>query len=482
MIWSQTGRILLVWPDQGRVLNRQLDLNLIKRHAATMGAQLALVTRDSEVRFYAQQIGIPVYNSLRRAQDANWSDIQPRRINLERNSQHSNLARIQHFTHSQSPTWLEHPITKVLCFVLCVLALFALGIFILPGAKIILFPQVEMQSMRFDLFADPSTTSINYSTGSLPTYTQEVIVEGRDTITSTGFTIIPDETATGSLRFTNISTQKISIPSGTIVSTLGNNAVRFITLSINDVLVNPHQSVLVDARAIKPGASGNLPPDHLVGIESDLGLNLTVTNPFITLGGSDASIPSPSTQDLRLLGDRLRSKLKQTALTQILSTVPDEDTVISPTLTIIETLGENSIPSIGEPGDQLELSLRLSVQSHVVSSKVIHSLVTPIMDSYTPKGYLPLANTLDITQISSPTLGEDGNAHWIISATRKLQVDIPVKRVVDIVKGVNVAQALERLSASLPLAEQAQIVLAPYWWPRLPLLTMRIEVVQSGIR
>ena len=480
--WSQTGRILLVWPEHAQVLNRQYDLNLVKRHAATMGAQLALVTHDSEVRFYAQQIGIPVFNSLRRAQDENWSDIQPRKIHLERNSKHSDLVRLRQITHPQSPTWLEHPAIKFLCFGLSVLALFALGIFLLPSAKIIVIPQVEMQTMRFDLYADPSSNSINFSTGSLPTYTQDVIVEGHDTITSTGSMIIPDETATGSLRFTNISAQKISVPAGTIVSTLGNNPVRFITSSLNDVTINPHQSVLVDARAIKPGSSGNIPSDHLVAIESNLGLNLTVTNPFATLGGTDASVPSPSTQDLRLLGDRLRGKLKQTALNQIQSILPDEDTLISPTLTIIDTLGENSVPSIGEPGAQLELSLRLRVQSLVVSGEVLHSLVMPIMDSYTPNGYVPLADTMDISRISYPTLGDDGNAHWTISATRKLQVDIPVKRVVDMVMGANVTQALERLSASLPLAEQAQIVLAPNWWPRLPFLAMRIDVAQSRIR
>jgi len=482
MSLSQTGRILLVWPDQGRVLNRQLDLNLVKRHAASMGAQLALVTHDSEVRFYAQQIGIPLFTSPRCAQDSNWRDLQPRKINLERKYQLPNLVKLRQITHVQSTTWLEHPATKIVCFGLSVLALFALAIYLLPSAKIVLFPQVEMQSMRFDLFADPSTSSINYSTGGLPTYTQEVIVEGLDMITSTGSIVIPDATATGSLQFTNISTQKISIPSGIIVSTLGNNPIRFITSSFNDVTLDPHRSILLDARAIKPGSSGNLPPDHLVAIESDLGLNLTVTNPFATLGGTDTPVPSPSTQDLQLIRDRLRSKLKQIALTQIQSVLPDEDTLISPTLTIKETLGETSTPSIGEPGDQLELSLHLSVQSQVVSSEVIRSLVMPIMDSYTPNGYLPFANTLDITRISSPTLGEDGNSHWTISATRRLRVDIPVTRVVDIVKGVNVAQALERLSASLPLAEQAQINLLPNWWPRLPFLAMRIDVAQSEIR
>lgn len=482
MSWSQTSRILLLWPEHGSVLNRRLDLHLVKRHAASLGAQLALVTYDSEVRFYAKQLGIPVFDSPPQAQDTQWSVIQHNKVVLPRKSQISNLDRLRQITHPRTPAWLVHPATRVLCFGISVLALFALGIFILPGAKIILSPQVETQTMRFDLIADPSTTSINYSTGSLPTYNHDVIVEGRATLTSTGSMVIPDEFATGSLRFTNISNQEINIPSGTIISTLGNNAVRFIIATTDDVIVNPHKSVLLDARAIKPGSSGNLTPNQLVAIEGELGLDIKVTNPLATHGGTDASVPSPSTKDLQRLRDRLSKQLKQTALTQIQSILPGEDTLILPSLKIIETLAETSIPSIGEPGNQLELSLRLRVQSQVVSGEVLHSFVMPIMDSNTPNGYLATSNTLKITQISSPTLGEDGNPHWTIKATRTLQTDIPAVRVVDIIKGVDVAQASDRLSASLPLSEHAQIKLAPSWWPRLPFLALRIEVIQPEIR
>ncbi len=149
MSWSQTDRILLLWPEHGSVLNRRLDLNLVKRHAASMGAQLALVTYDSEVRFYAKQLGIPVFNSPPQAQDSRWSVIQHNKVVLPRKSQISNLDRLRQITHPRTPVWLAHPTTRVLCFGISVLALFALGIFILPGAKIILSPQVETQTMRF---------------------------------------------------------------------------------------------------------------------------------------------------------------------------------------------------------------------------------------------------------------------------------------------------------------------------------------------
>ncbi len=482
MSWSHAERILLIWPDHGHVLNQQLDLNLVKRHALTMGAQVALVTHDAEVRFYAQQIGIPVYGNLYRAQDIHWSINQRRTVDPMRNYNITSILSLGQFYRQQAPAWLEHPATRIICFGLSVLALFALGVFILPSATIVLSPQIKIQTLRFDLTADPSITSINYSRGSLPTYIQEVIVEGDDTIPATGLMMIPDEPAIGNIRFTNISDQKTNIPIGTVVSTLGSNPIRFITSSIREVTVDPHQSVSLPARAIKPGSSGNLPPDQLISIEGRLGLDLTVTNPRSTHGGMDVSYPSPSTLDIRLLRERLRTQLKQTALMQMQSILPDGDLVISPTLTIIDTLEETATPSIGEPGNLLELSMRLRVQSHVVSDQEIFNLVTPIMDSNTPAGFSSLVNTLEIIQLSNPTTGKDGNAHWTISAVRKLQADIPTRRVVNIIIGITVPQARERLFASLPLTEQPQIVLIPAWWPRLPLLTMRMDVVQSENR
>jgi hypothetical protein len=321
-------------------------------------------------------------------------------------------------------------------------------------------------------------TSINPSISNLPTYKKEVIVEGHDTITSTGSMSIPDDPAVGNLKFTNISKQIITLPSGTIVTTRGSDPIRFITISTDEIIIDPNKSVVVPVRAIKPGSAGNLTPNKLVVIEDDPGLDLSVTNPNATSGGTDRTVATPTTQDLQILRDRLRSQLIQTALTEFQHSTPDEDTLISPTISMIETLVEISYPIIGDPGNQLELTMRVRFQSHVVSGEVLRSLVTPILDSITPIGYSPVTNTLEITQLSQPTAGQDGAIHWKVAAMRKLQADIPAYQVSEIAKGITVAKAKEQLSASLPLMEQAQIALVPEWWPRLPFLTMRIQVTQ----
>jgi len=218
----------------------------------------------------------------------------------------------------------------------------------------------------------------------------------------------------------------------------------------------------------------------LESIVGELDPELTATNPAATSGGTGATIPSPSAEDMSGLHQRLLSKILQEALRQLQSAIPENDILLTPTITNDETLKESSFPSVGEPGYQLELTLKLRVSVLVVSATTLHSFVNPIMDAYTPKGYSPMINSLVITQLSKPSLNEEGLAAWSIRGTRQVHADIPLQRAVALIKGRTTLQAIHQLSAALPLAEQPSIVLNPRWWPLLPFLAMRIELVQAG--
>jgi Baseplate J-like protein len=479
MSWSQTGRILLVWPREGHVLETRLELNLVKRHANTLGAQLALVSQSSEARLIAQEIGIPVFNSLRLAQDSHWRMGKPKNLDLQLIETHTRREYLGKLIHSQSISWLKHPTTRLICFGISVLALFILAIFILPSAKLELTPTTDTQSIILSITTDPSQKTINLSTGSLPVYTQEVVVEGRDSLKTTGTVIIPDQAAIAGLRFTNSSNQKIDIPVGTVVTTLGSDPIRYITSHNNSITVEPGESVTLSAHAILPGASGNLPANSLVAIEGDLGLELTVINPSATYGGSDAPVPAPNNQDLRVLRERLHENLAKAALAEIQSKLPSEDMIISPSVKIIETLEEKYTPGVGEPGKKLDLAMRLMFQIQVVSGEVLRSLVIPIMDANLSSRYTSIPDTLELKSLTTPTLGEDGKTQWSLQAQRKVQSVIAANQVVDKVKGLSIPLAIEILNDTFTLNGQTQITLKPRWWPRLPFLSMRIEVIQA---
>ncbi len=478
----QIGRILLVWPPQGRVMDQKLELKLVKRHAAMLGTQLALVTHDGDVRFYAQQLGIPVFNNPRQAQEQDWGVNEKIHIQYISPTKLADLNELRKSVRSHPALWQDHPAVKALCLAIAVMAMAALAILILPGAKVVITPSDEVQSIKLDLTADPSTTAINVSTGSLPTYSQEVTVEGTDTITATGSMPIADEPASGMLKFTNHSKAEITLPAMTIVSTIGNDRVRFITTSADDQVVKPNKSILVEARAINPGTSGNLPANRLVTIESELGLELAVTNPEATGGGLDAIVPTPTTQDLQSMHRRLSTRLIQEAMAEIKASLPVEDTLIPPLAGVSEILEESYNPPAGEPGENVKLTLRLKIKAQVVSGAILRSLVIPILDSNIPAGYNPIINSLGITPLNSPSIGLDGKVYWTVNAQRDILADIPTGLAIGFIKGVTPAIAKEQLSASLPLIEEVNILITPSWWPRLPLLAMRITLVQADLQ
>ena len=84
MSWAKTPRILLVWPKFEKVTLRQVDLKILQRHAASLGAQLGIVSRVRRVRADAQALRIPVFTSTGEAQRVSWPKPRRKRFSTRR--------------------------------------------------------------------------------------------------------------------------------------------------------------------------------------------------------------------------------------------------------------------------------------------------------------------------------------------------------------------------------------------------------------
>jgi len=481
MVWSQARRILLVWPSQGRWRQGKLELKLLRQHAISMGMQLAVVTKDRRVKFFARQVNFPVFKTILQAQNSEWEQNKLQDIPLKEKSQYTKLLELRQNLAPEAPAWWEHPAARVLSLSISVLAFMSLAVLIIPGATITIVPKVESQSMIFDILADPSTTIINYSSGSIPTYKVETVVQGEETIHVSGSAVFPDQSAVGQLSFKNTSSEDITIPVGTMVKTRGTLPIRFITTSNKEITVKPEQTVQLEAQAMIAGVSGNLAKNQLVVIEGSLPSSLTVTNLIPTTGGTQKNIPAPSSQDQASLRKQLITTLERAALEKMQTQLAEGDWIISPTLTLVETSSETYFPALGEPGNNLKLAMEAQFQAQVISDDTLRRLVEPIMDAYTPSGYLGVPNSLAFTQTNQPIQVDNGKAQFRIKATRSVQAQIPQKLVAQSVLGRTTSQAEENLLASIPVAERAQINLFPGWWPRMPWLGMRVSIIQTDI-
>jgi hypothetical protein len=480
MDWSQARRILLVWPSHARA-PRKLDLGLLRLHAISLGCQLAVATKDASVKFYAHQASLPAFSNILQAQNSEWEPLKRTEIAQKKKSEFSKSLKSHQGSGPSAPAWWENPAVRVLSFSISLLAFLSLVGFIMPGATVTITPKVESQSMIFDILADPSTAMINYSSGSIPTYNLKTVVKAEESIHTSGTIAFPDRPAIGKLSFTNASGDDIIIPAGTIVTTQGKDPIRFMTTSNQETTVKPGQTVQLEAQAMKPGLSGNLAEDQLVVIQGLSPTSLTVTNLIPTTGGTQINIPAPNSQDQASVRNQLLIKLEQSALEKMQTQLAEEYWIITPTLRLVETLSEIYYPEVGEPGNNLKLAMEVRFEVQVVPDDLLHLLTEPIMDANTPKGYLGVPNSLAFSPTDQPIQVNDGKAHIRIRATRAIRAQIPEMLVTQRILGSAVTEAIKNLSASIPLADQAQIILFPKWWPRLPWLGIRIEVIQTDI-
>jgi hypothetical protein len=479
MDWSQARRLLLVLPSHSKRHQGKLELKLLRQHAISLGMQLAVVTKDRRVKFFARQVSFPVFKTVLQAQNSEWEPTKLQEIPRKEKSQYPKLLELQRILAPDPHAWWEHPAARVLSFSISVLAFLSLALLIIPGATITIVPKVESQSMIFDIIADPSTSIINYSTGSIPTYKVETVVEGEETIHVSGTAVFPDQPATGKLSFKNTSSEDITIPVETIVTTQGTIPIRFITTSNKEITVKPGQTEELEAQAMIPGVSGNLAKNQLVVIAGSLPPLLTVTNLIPTTGGTEKNIPTPSLQDQESLRKQMITTLERAALEKMQTQLSKGDWIISPTLTLVETSAETYFPAVGEPGNQLKLVMEAQFQAQVISDETLRRLVEPIMDAYTPSGYLGVPNSLAFTQTGQSPQVKNEKVLFTIKATRSAQAQIPQTLVTKSILGRTASQAEENLSASIPFADQAQINLFPDWWPRMPWLGMRVTVIQT---
>lgn len=473
MGWSQTSRILLVWPSRGRVLTRRLDLELLLRHNRTLGGQLALVTRDSEVRFHAKQLGIDVFKSVRQAQNGRWRRPYRHKIMPRRREEQVPGDFPSASARSENGANLS-AMARLGLFSLGVLALLSIAAVLLPSAEVAITPETRPQEITLPVEASASVDRVNPS-GLIPIRRVSVVLEGRDSLTPTGEIRVPEHRATGQVEFTNLTDGEITVPAGTVVSTPG-ASIRFTTDHGGQVPAGPGETLSLPVTAMAPGSMANLAAGRIIGIEGPLGLSLVASNSAPTQGGSDLSSPAPTPLDRTRLSNHLLSTLRKGSEGEIQNLLKPGDLLLSLAPTPSQTLEETYDPPDEQPTNELNLTLRVEFQAQVISGEDLEELAKSALDANLPPGYSPQSGSLEIERQTLPRLEDSGSAHWELKAHRLIVARLTESQALAAAIGLSPTQATQQLQQNLPLERPPEISLVPRWWPRLPFLPFRIHV------
>ena len=81
---AQARQVLLVVPKGCLTFQNSINLRILRRFAANLALDVALVTRDGRTRQMAKEEGIPVLSSINRGRRGRWRLGSPRRSSAQR--------------------------------------------------------------------------------------------------------------------------------------------------------------------------------------------------------------------------------------------------------------------------------------------------------------------------------------------------------------------------------------------------------------
>ena len=355
------------------------------------------------------------------------------------------------------------------------LAVLAVAALFVPRAAIKLEPISQAQSVVLPVTASPSVQSV-LITGSLPAHEITITVSGQQAAQITSKTSIPQDKASGIVRFTNLSQSDLSIPAGTVVFGIEPETVRFVTLNDTHLPGNINAVVEVPIEAMEGGEAGNLPADAIQAVNGNLGLSISVTNPEPTSGGSDRLAVAPADSDRQRVHEVLTGSLQTQAQNQLSDSLGGQDLLLTNTLKMGQVLGETYDPPAGQPGNLLTLSMCVEYSAQYITGADLTQLAQATLNASLPEGFGPVPGTLAFHAVQTPIVDESGASQFNLQIERKLVREIDPARVNALVRGLPPEAAAQVLGSDLPLVSAPQIDLSPSWWPWLPLIPFRIEV------
>jgi len=480
MDWSQTPRVLLIWPEKGKVLRARLDLILLERYCSAHGSQLALLTTDKEVIFQAGQAGIPVFHSRKEAQFQPWgkSFREFQRQDLENYA--ANRVPVVPFEREVPQSRKEYPRwIRISIFTAGILAILTLAAFLLPSAEITLLPQYNQHTLSIPVQAQPDRVQITLS-GVVPARELMVLVEDQLSTPSTGSVPIPAEYARGEVVFTNLSQDEITIPPETILSTAGEKPILFRTLTGGSTPPEQGGQIILEVEAYLPGESGNIPANQITKINFEAGAELTVTNPSPTEGGSDIQIPAPTLVDRLKLAREMDQLLENQAREEIAQSITEEDVLLTTRLNEFELVKEEYSPQDAGPGELLWLDKSVQYLVHYAAAEDIYQLASDLVKAqYQDDSDIPALDSIQVQVTSPPVRKGSENYHWEVQVSWLDQQTLSRGYISQWITGHPATEAEQILLEKLDLEGSPQIILKPSWWPRIPWLPIRIQIIQG---
>jgi len=212
-------------------------------------------------------------------------------------------------------------------------------------------------------------------------------------------------------------------------------------------------------------------------IDGPLGLELAVTNPAPTRGGARSQKAAVSADDQTRLHDQLLTQLETDALNTIQGQLGPAEFLATDSITVTREVARTYDQAVGEQADALQLTLRVAFTGLVIADSPAQQVAQAALAAQVPRGQVLVAGTTSFVRETNLQTNPDGRASFSIDAKAIVTPVIDPERVRDLVRGQPRDDAQLRLVTSLPLTGAPDVSVQPDWYPRVPWMPFRIDVI-----
>jgi hypothetical protein len=469
MVMSKAQRYLLVWPRRARLVENEIEVNLIKRKAQQLGGQVAFVSRNPNVIEKAEKQGVPVFPSVPRAEKSHWKNSFSLYEKVENPYRVTQIRSYQNGKKKKLPKNLISVSGRILSVGLSGLAILLIAGFLLPSAQVTLYPVIEEKELSIDIWASPEVHEINPN-GNLPAKVELIEVNGSIDGVSSGTTTLASGYASGEVIFQNQTQMVVNIPVGTIVSTAGDPTVEFETTSSGTVGTGNNNSVSVTIKALAAGSSGNVAAGQITQVDGNLGSLVTVRNESVLSGGLDQAAPSPTDEDYVKLRTKLLSDLKEKASSQINT---ESKKLIPQTIDNGLVISENRSVEPGQPGQNITLSLTVKFTGLSYNVDDLDLLVRKVVDSNLSSTQMLYLDHVD-SEIHDVRV-ENGSVKWQESVQIQIIPRINESDIAQNISGLDAASAKRIIDDKVNLRQPPDLSIKNVI-KRVPFAAFRIQI------
>ncbi len=251
-----------------------------------------------------------------------------------------------------------------------------LGLAILPGVPIVGTPAIatvyvtaQTQSLQdtYLLTASTQVKKPDLAAHKIPDRVLQATASNTTTVTTTGSTTTTAATASGSVQFTNTTSQAVTVSSGLLLTTTSG-----VSIEITQTIQLPAQrhgqveTQSASAVASTPGAAGNIAANALSG--TCCNNQLTYKNSAAFTGGIDAQTQHYVSQadldgventQLAVLKQQIKQQIQgKLANGEVLAAQPDDSVKVT-----------SDVP-VGAPSDQVQVMIKVSGSAAVYNSAI----------------------------------------------------------------------------------------------------------------